>query len=80
VRIVRGALAGLEGTLIRVSGETRLAISIDMIQRSIAVSVSRQDVEPVVDESTLEVLLGPSMVTADDPTEGTHTRDACLLG
>jgi transcription termination/antitermination protein NusG len=47
VRIVRGALAGVEGILIRSNSETRLAISIEMIQRSISVSVSRHDVEPV---------------------------------
>ena len=45
VRVVRGALAGVEGTLIRVHSETRLVLSVEMIQRSIAVSVSRLDVE-----------------------------------
>jgi transcriptional antiterminator NusG len=48
VRVTCGALAGVEGTLIRCQSETRLIISIDMIQRSIAVNVSRQDVEPVM--------------------------------
>jgi transcription termination/antitermination protein NusG len=47
VRVVRGVLAGVEGRLIRSSSASRLVISIEMIHRSLAVSVSRQDVEPV---------------------------------
>jgi transcriptional antiterminator NusG len=47
VRVVRGALTGVEGRLVRVSSQSRLVISIEMIHKSIAVTVSRQDVEPV---------------------------------
>jgi len=47
VRVVRGALAGVEGRLIRTNSASRLMISIEMIHKSLAVSVSRQDVEPV---------------------------------
>jgi transcription termination/antitermination protein NusG len=47
VRVVRGALVGVEGTLLRTNSESRLLVSIEMIQRSVAVNVSRQDVEPV---------------------------------
>jgi transcriptional antiterminator RfaH len=47
VRVVRGALAGVEGTLVRVNSESRLFISIDMIRQSLAVSVSPGDVERV---------------------------------
>jgi transcription termination/antitermination protein NusG len=47
VRIVRGALAGVEGILDRIRGVSRLVISIDMIHQSIVVTVSREDVEPV---------------------------------
>lgn len=46
VRVVRGVLAGVEGRLVR-NTTSRLAISIEMIHRSLVVSVSRQDVEPV---------------------------------
>jgi transcription antitermination factor NusG len=49
-RIVRGALAGLEGTLVRSNSETRFVVSVEMIQRSIAVNVSRQDVEPAQEQ------------------------------
>jgi len=47
VRVVRGALAGVEGTLVRVNSESRLQISIDMIRQSLTVRVSPEDVESV---------------------------------
>ena len=47
VRVIRGALAGVEGTLLRVNSQTRLTVSVDMIQQSLAVSVSRNDVERI---------------------------------
>jgi transcription termination/antitermination protein NusG len=47
VRVVRGALAGIEGTLIRSGSQSKLVISIEMIQRSVAASVAESDVEPV---------------------------------
>jgi transcription antitermination factor NusG len=47
VRVVRGALAGVEGRLIRTNSSSRLVISIEMIYKTLSVSVARQDVEPV---------------------------------
>jgi transcription antitermination factor NusG len=47
VRVVRGPLAGIEGTLIRSGSQSKLVISIEMIQRSVAASVAEVDVEPV---------------------------------
>jgi len=47
VRVVRGALAGIEGTFIRGGSQSKLVISIEMIQRSVAASVAESDVEPV---------------------------------
>jgi transcription elongation factor/antiterminator RfaH len=47
VRVVRGALAGIEGTLLRFGSKSQLVVSIEMIQRSVAVTVSEADVEPV---------------------------------
>jgi transcription antitermination factor NusG len=46
VRVVRGALAGVEGTLIRSGSQSKLVISVEMIQRSVAVNVDSSDVEP----------------------------------
>lgn len=47
VRVVRGPLAGVEGRLARGNSTSRLLISIEMIHRTLAVSVSRDDVELV---------------------------------
>jgi transcription antitermination factor NusG len=45
VRVVRGPLSGIEGRLLRSNSTSRLVISIELIQKSLAVTVSRQDVE-----------------------------------
>jgi len=45
VRVVRGALAGVEGRLVRSYSASRLLISIEMIHKTLAVCVSRLDVE-----------------------------------
>lgn len=45
VRVVRGALAGAEGKLVRNNSASRLIISVELIHKSLAVSVSPKDVE-----------------------------------
>ena len=52
VRVVRGPLGGIEGTLIRSGSQSKLIISIEMIQRSVAASVAESDVEPVYHSPT----------------------------
>jgi transcription antitermination factor NusG len=47
VRIRGGALDGIEGVLIKRKSASKLVISIELIQRSLAVSVYNFDVEPV---------------------------------
>lgn len=47
VRIRSGALDGLEGILVARNGDRTLVISIDAIQRSLAVRVEGYEVEPV---------------------------------
>ena len=47
VRVVRGALVGLEGTFIRDGAQSKLVISVEMIQRSVSVNVAPSNVEPV---------------------------------
>ena len=47
VRIRTGALDGVEGILVSRSGENTLVVSIDAIQRSLAVRIEGYDVEPV---------------------------------
>jgi transcription antitermination factor NusG len=46
VRIVDGALKGLEGTLIARGPESKLVVSIELIQRSLAISIYDFAVEP----------------------------------
>src|SRR6201994_2871749 len=64
VRVVRGALAGIEGKLIRSGSQSKLVISIEMIQRSIAASVMEADIEPLtfssVDRSSTDTALLPT--------------------
>ena len=47
VRIVVGALAGLEGVILRQNGHTRFVLSIDLIMRSVAINVDACDLELV---------------------------------
>jgi transcription antitermination factor NusG len=47
VRIVGGALHGVEGVLLKREAENKLVISIGLIQRSLAISVHNFEVEPI---------------------------------
>jgi transcription antitermination factor NusG len=47
VRVKRGLLAGIEGTLVRAKSGTRLLVSIEMIRQSISITISPHDVELV---------------------------------
>lgn len=44
VRVVRGALSGVEGILIRANSGSRLLISIEIIHQSVSVSIAAEDV------------------------------------
>lgn len=46
VRVIRGALEGVEGFVIRKKGMVRLILSVDMLARSVAVEVHASDVKP----------------------------------
>ncbi|MGH9534147.1 MAG: UpxY family transcription antiterminator [Terriglobales bacterium] len=58
VRVWRGPLAGLEGVLLRKHGQSRLIVSVDMIQRSIALHVEVCDVEPLRAQAPALALAG----------------------
>jgi transcription antitermination factor NusG len=47
VRLLRGALAGTEGILLRKKGRIRIVMSIELIARSVAVEVDLADIAPV---------------------------------
>ena len=46
VRVIRGALVGVEGILIRKKNLFRLILSVDMLAQSVSVEVHASDVEP----------------------------------
>ncbi len=47
VRVRSGALDGLEGILLSRKGDSKLVISVDAMQRSLAVQIDGYDVEPI---------------------------------
>ena len=47
VRVERGPMRGLEGTLLRTKEGTRLVIGVELLQRSIAVEVDRETIVPM---------------------------------
>jgi hypothetical protein len=46
VRIREGSLAGVEGILVDVKNSWRIVISVDLLQRSVAVELDRAAIEP----------------------------------
>jgi len=47
VRVIRGALSGVEGVLVRKKNVFRLVLSVDLLSQSVAVEVDAADVEPL---------------------------------
>jgi transcription antitermination factor NusG len=47
VRILAGPLCGVEGVLVSIKNQLRLAVSVHLLQRSVAVEVDRDSVGPV---------------------------------
>ena len=47
VRMRTGALKNVEGILANADGRLRVVVNIELLQRSVAVSVERLDVEPI---------------------------------
>jgi len=47
VRVEVGPLAGVEGLLVREAGRERLVVSVDLLQRSIAVNIAREHVHVI---------------------------------
>jgi transcription antitermination factor NusG len=48
VRIRSGAMAGMEGVLIRKKNNFRVVLTVEMIMKSVIVEVEMEDIEPVV--------------------------------
>jgi transcription antitermination factor NusG len=47
VRITNGPMSGTEGIFVRRKHQTRLVVSISLIQRSVALDIAEADVEPI---------------------------------
>jgi transcription antitermination factor NusG len=47
VRVERGPMRGLEGTLLRTKDALRLVISVELLQRSMAVELDREAIQPI---------------------------------
>ena len=62
VRVLRGALEGVEGILVRKKNLFRLILSVDMLAQSVAVEVSASDVEPCA--ATASAIAAPQVVAA----------------
>lgn len=50
VRVIKGALEGVEGILLRKKNWCRLVLSVEMLSQSVAVEVNSSDVEPLGSE------------------------------
>jgi len=46
VRVERGVMRGLEGTLLRTKGALRLVIGVELLQRAMAVELDREEIVP----------------------------------
>jgi transcription antitermination factor NusG len=49
VRIRRGVMQGLQGTLVRKSNGTRFVLTLELINQHAAIQIDAEDVEPIVD-------------------------------
>jgi transcription antitermination factor NusG len=47
VRVTRGCLEGIQGIIVREKHLFRIVVSVDMLMRSVAVEVERDDIEPL---------------------------------
>ncbi len=68
VRIKGGAMAGMEGILLRRKNELRVVLTIELIQRSVAVEMDAQDVAPVT--------VSHSMLSAGNEKSSIKVRQA----
>lgn len=55
VRVMQGPLAGLEGIVQRARGGTRVVVSLELIQRSVAVEINASDLEPALGQPRVPV-------------------------
>lgn len=61
VRVIRGALEGVEGILVRKKNLCRLVLSVAMLTQSVAVEVNAWDVEPIGNDKGIQ----PSVLASE---------------
>jgi transcription antitermination factor NusG len=71
VRLKSGPLAGVEGVLVRRKGNFRVVISIDLIQRSVAVDADVADIEPSLSPRSSKVLASARQIYTARVNSGT---------
>ena len=59
VRVIRGALEGVEGILVRKKNLCKLILSVDMLAQSVAVEIHASDVEPCAARTAEAVISAP---------------------
>jgi transcription termination/antitermination protein NusG len=78
VRVIRGALQGLEGILVRKRSSCRLVLTVSMLAQSAAVEIDALDVEPIQSQEA-GVMVGqsnptPSLLSAWPQKSGLRER------
>jgi len=63
VRVMKGALQGVEGTLIRKKNWYRLVLAVDMLAQAVAVEIDASDVEPVIGSGRAPFVAEPGRVS-----------------
>lgn len=76
VRVKSGALCGLEGLLVRKKGQTRLIISVTLLERSVAAEVDASTVERITTSSRQSLTLISYGNSATDASDGWPSQRA----
>ncbi len=76
VRIIRGALTGMEGVLVRKKNDLRVVLTLDQIKKSVAVEVDADDLEPV----KIPGHSAPTAAMASDTCFASNTQAAKRAG
>jgi len=78
VRVLRGPLTGVEGCLLRSNSGTRILISIQMIHKTLAVSVSRDDVVPLNVPGDMQIRTRPGVNTPREKSRRSDDHGASI--
>ncbi|MFC5864159.1 UpxY family transcription antiterminator [Acidicapsa dinghuensis] len=51
VRVIRGSLSGIEGTVVRTGSDTRLILSVDLVRQSLSIRIPSNDVQLIGEQA-----------------------------